>query len=182
MSFFTGQGDDGSTGILGEGRFSKSDVRFEMLGSLDETSAALGMARAQCSSPGLSEIIMQVQRDLYLMMAELAADEKNANRFRKIDSDKVTWLEGQISRLAETVTIPREFLLPGDHVGSAVLDFARTQVRKAERCVVAFCEQGGTSNGDVVRYLNRLSSLVFLMELAEIQSSGDKGPTLAKQL
>lgn len=182
MSFFTKQGDDGSTGILGEGRFSKGSLRFEVLGSLDETSAALGMARAQCKAPGMNEIITQVQRDLYTMMAELAADEKNASRFRKIDADKVAWLEEQISRLSEMVAMPREFLLPGDSIGSAAIDFARTQVRKAERRVVTFYEQGNVGNSEVVRYLNRLSSLIYLMELVEIQSTGREGPSLAKQV
>lgn len=180
MPFYTGKGDDGSTGILGEGRFSKSELRFEVLGSLDEASAALGMARAQCETVEITHILAQIQRDLYLMMAELAADEKNINRFRQIDAEKVRWLEEHINRLSAEVSIPREFLLPGDSIAAAALDFARTQVRKAERRVVAFFEQHRNDNGEVLRYLNRLSSLMFLLELVEIQSTGKQGPSLAK--
>lgn len=181
MAVFTGRGDDGTSGILGEGRFPKSDFRFEVVGSLDEASAALGLARAHCRVKEISKVILDVQRDLYWMMAELAADNENAHHFKKIDSKKIAWLEGLAHHYSSQAPVTKDFIVPGDSVESAALDVARTMVRKAERRVVAFSEQGGTSNSDLVRYLNRLSSLLYTLELVVIHTSGKEGPSLAKQ-
>ena len=79
-------GDDGSTGVLGEGRLPKYHARMETLGVLDEASAALGMARAQCKDPQTGRLLKEAQRDLYSIIAEAAATPENVQRFRKLDS------------------------------------------------------------------------------------------------
>src|SRR5919198_1333373 len=101
MSFYTSKGDDGTTSLLGEGRVAKYHVRIEAVGTLDESTAALGLARAQCRDPRASKILLEAQRDLYKLMAEVAATPENAEKFRFIDARRVTWLEGQTDELSK---------------------------------------------------------------------------------
>src|SRR5512146_3367765 len=103
MSFYTSKGDDGTTNLLGEGRVAKYHSRIEAIGTLDESSAALGLARAQCLDPRSSPILLEAQRDLYKIMAEVAATPENAERFRSMDAQRVTWLEQQTDELSSLV-------------------------------------------------------------------------------
>jgi len=178
--FYTETGDDGYTGLLGEGRVPKYDDRTEALGALDEASASLGMARATCQAPGMSELLIALQRDLYDLMAEVGATPENAARFRKIDAARVGWLETRTDALGDQVVLPREFILPGDTPGGAALSLARTVVRRAERRVARLLHNQQIENPQLLRYLNRLSSLCFVLELCENQSHGRATPTLAK--
>jgi cob(I)alamin adenosyltransferase len=178
--FYTGKGDDGYTGILGEGRVPKYHPRPEAVGSVDEATAALGMARAICKSPGTADLILTVQRDLYGLMAEVSAEPKNAARFRTIDSKKVTWLEEQIELLSNTLEPVTEFIVPGDSTGGAAMAGARADVRRAERRIAELIHQEMLENVELLRYLNRLSSLCFLLELLENKEAGKTESTLAK--
>ena len=179
MTFYTAKGDDGTTGLLGEGRVPKYHVRMEAIGALDEASAALGLARAQCSAPQAAPIILEAQRDLYKLMAEVASTPENASRFHFIDEARVKWLEEQTDELSKIVEMPKEFILPGDTLGGAALSMARAIVRRAERCVVSLFDDDEVANPDLQRYLNRLSSLCFVLELLENQNAGKK-TSLAK--
>ncbi len=178
---FSGQGDDGTTGLLGEGRIPKYDLRMEAIGAVDEASAALGVARSQCGQAENPVRILHVQRDLYHLMAELAATPETAARFHAIDAAAVRRLEEEIEAIEQSVRIPREFILPGDSAAGAALDLARTIVRRAERRVAEILARGDVSNPELVRYLNRLSSFLFLMELSENTAGGRENPTLAKE-
>ncbi len=178
--FYTRRGDDGSTGILGEGRVSKSDARIEALGAVDEATAALGMARAVCRSAEAAGCLVSIQRDLYAVMAEAAASVENREKFRSIDAARVKWLEEQTDWLSQKVDLPREFIVPGDSIAGAALDVARTAVRRAERRLVALSENGLLDNPDLLRYMNRLSSFCFVLELWENHLAGSSRPTLAK--
>lgn len=180
-TFYTKTGDDGFTGLLGEGRVPKEDPRLEAVGTLDEATAALGLARASCQDAHSAPLLLQVQRDLYGLMAEVAATPENASRFRSIAAEKVTWLEKQADQLSSQVEMPKEFIIPGDSPASAALALARTVVRRAERRVAQLVHAGELENLDVLRYLNRLSSLCFTLELVEIQAAGKTKPTLAKE-
>ena len=172
MAFYTAKGDDGTTGMLGEGRVPKYHARIEALGALDEASAALGVARTQVTAPETPAILVEVQRDLYKFMAEVAATPENAERFRAIDKARVSWLEQQTDSISSRVQIPKEFILPGDTAGGAALSFARAVVRRAERRVVLLFDEGEVKNPDLQRYLNRLSSLCFVLELLDNKSAG----------
>ena len=178
--FYTQTGDDGYTSLLGEGRSPKHAPRLEAVGAIDEASAALGMARAICLAPQTGPVLLAVQRDLYALMAEVAATPENAARFRKIDAQRVEWLEQQVDALDEWVTLPDEFILPGDAPASAAMALARTIVRRAERRVALLIHQESLENRQLLRYLNRLSSLCFALELLENQASGKAAPSLAK--
>lgn len=180
MDFYTRTGDDGTTGLLGEGRVPKTHPRIEALGALDESTATLGLARAQARDPRSSGILLETQRDLYKLMAEVAATAETAEQFHFIDAARVTWIESQIEQLSATVTMPREFILPGDSLAGAALSMARAIIRRAERRVVELLAGKEISNPDLVPYLNRLSSLCFVLELVENAAAGHD-TTLAKQ-
>lgn len=178
--FYTRTGDDGTTGLLGEGRTRKDAPRLEAVGTLDEANAALGVARSICKASLSPEILFPVQRDLYSLMAEVAATPENAARFRSIDAERVSWLEEQITALEAQVEPTNEFIVPGDTPAGASLDLARTVVRRAERRVTGLYLDGEIENSELLRYLNRLSSLCFVLELLENQEAGKEKPTLAK--
>jgi cob(I)alamin adenosyltransferase len=153
---------------------------MEAVGALDEANAALGVSRAACEDPRSREILLTTQRDLYGLMAEAAALPENAARFRSIDAERVAWLEAQIAAIEQTVPPMTDFIVPGDTPAGAALDLARTVVRRAERRLVALHRAGGIENPDLLRYVNRLSSLCFALELLENHRAAGQSPTLAK--
>jgi cob(I)alamin adenosyltransferase len=181
VAFYTGNGDDGYTGVLGAGRVPKEDLRIEALGTLDEVTAALGFARSVAYTSETALVILRIQRDLYLLMAEVAATPENAAQFRQIGEEHVAWLESQIDAIGRQVEMPKEFIVPGDTLPGAALSLARAIVRRAERRVAALLHQRNLENIEILRYLNRLSSLCFVLELRENQAGGKEKPTLAKK-
>lgn len=178
-STYTGTGDDGSTGLLGEGRVPKHHRRIAVCGDLDEASAALGLARALSRAAGVPDVLKTIQRDLYGLMAEVASLPENAARFRAIDTERVEWLEHVISRWEALVSVPAGFILPGDTPNGAAAALARTVVRRAERGVAELTHSGDLANPQLLRYLNRLSSLCFLLELLENKAGGVETATRA---
>lgn len=178
--FYTRTGDDGFTGLLGEGRVPKYHPRTETIGIIDEATSALGLARAVCLEQKHNEILLTAQRDLYSLMAEVAATPENATRFRIIDEKRVDWLETQTDSLSKNLEMPNEFIIPGDSHAGAALALSRTVVRRAERQVARLLHSGDIENPELLRYLNRLSSLCFVLELRENQAAGASTPTLAK--
>lgn len=178
--FYTRTGDDGFTSLLGEGRVAKYMPQPEAYGTVDEASAAMGVARATAQGELTRELLINAQRDLYKMMAELAATQQTAARFRSIDAGRVEWLEQQTDAVTAKVQLPKEFVVAGDTLAGAHLDLARTVVRRAERIVVHLVHDGLVENIHLVRYLNRLSSLLFVLELYENAIAGVDRTTLAK--
>ncbi len=179
-SFYTRNGDDGYTGLLGQSRVPKYHPRIEALGAVDEATAALGLARTISQSARTASLLLTVQRDLYHVMTELATPLENAALFRKVDSARVAWLEEQTDTLSLEVELPSEFIIPGDSPAGAAMAFARTVVRRAERQVAALLHLGEIENAELLHYLNRLSSLCFILELIENGQAGKSTPTLAK--
>ena len=169
---YTGTGDDGTTGLLGAERLPKHHPRLEALGALDEASAALGLARSLCQAPQSANLLLEVQRDLYALMAEIAATPEHAAQFRKLDPPRLAWLESQVDAIAALVPMLVEFILPGDSQAGAILDLARTIVRRAERRMAGLLDQGMVTNPVWLPYLNRLSSFLFALELLETKQSG----------
>jgi cob(I)alamin adenosyltransferase len=176
--FYTQTGDDGYTGRLGKGRLAKNDPIIEAIGTIDEATAALGFARARIKQSDTIETILEVQRDLYHLMAEISATEETAPHFRVVDEQRLAWLEGKIDTISSSVETPKDFILPGDTISGAALSLARTIVRRAERRVAELQLAKTFDNPYILPYLNRLSSLCFILELKENQSSG---LTLAKK-
>ena len=181
IQLYTRSGDDGFTGLLGEGRVAKYMPQPDAYGTVDEANAAMGIARASAQSDQTRQLLLSAQRDLYHLMAELAATQQAAAQFRMIDEARVNWLEEQTDALTAKVQLPREFVVPGDSLPGAYLDLARTVVRRAERIVVRLLHDGVIENEQLVRYLNRLSSLLFVLSLYENALAGVGQVTLAKE-
>lgn len=179
-AYYSRSGDDGTTGLLGKGRVPKYDLIPEVLGTIDEVTAHLGMARSFSQVSETQEALLKIQRDLYGMMSETAAAPENREKFHAIGPEQVGWIEAQVDRLSLLVEVPGEFIVPGDSQAGAALDVARTVVRRAERRMAELAHRREGLNPDLLRYLNRLSSLVFVMELRENQVAGKSKPTLAK--
>jgi cob(I)alamin adenosyltransferase len=166
MNFYTARGDQGQTDLLGE-RVAKDDARIGLIGELDETTSSIGLGRAMAHVPGTNDRLKAVQRDLYQIMAELAFTDATRPDTLHFGPERTDWLEAEIDGLAATIELPREFVLPGETVASGALDVARTVARRAERQAVSLQREGIVANPEIVRYLNRLSSLLFMLARAE---------------
>ena len=179
MRIYTKTGDDGTTGLLYGGRISKSDPAAEAYGSVDETVAALGVVRAASHSPVLNRIVLRLQRELFVVGADLATNPGERHKLKAgvslVTEEMVTGLEELIDRNVEQHPLPQEFVVPGANPVSAALDVARTQCRRAERRSVELREAGRAVSGEAVRYLNRLSDLLFV--LARWQAGGPEEPS-----
>jgi len=169
----TGTGDTGYTGLLGAERVPKYDPRPDTFGTVDEATSALGLARAMTKDARMKEIIYRVQNELYLLMGELATTPENYEKMGlRMTAEYVQWLEQTEELLKQEVEIPNKFIIPGDTPDGAALDLARTIIRRAERMAVKLLHDGIIQNGEVVRYLNRLSDLVFILaRYIEVKSS-----------
>ena len=179
--FYRGSGDDGYTGLLGPERVPKYDLRPEAYGTVDEAQAAIGIARASGCISRTEEILLAIQRDLYVLMAELAAAGDDDSVFAgSVSSEHLGWLEDQIAQFEDRIKLSREFVVPGDSQPGAALHLARTIVRRAERHAVRLAHDGVLTNHTVIRYLNRLSSLLYVLAIAEDQEATGRGTTLAK--
>lgn len=169
----TGTGDTGYTGLLGEQRVPKYDPRPDTFGTVDEATSALGLARALTSDTKVKQIIYQVQQELYLLMGELATPPENYEKMGlRMTPEHVQRLEQVENALKAEVEIPNKFIIPGDSPDGAALDLARTIIRRAERMAVKLLHDGVIQNGEVVRYLNRLSDMIFILaRYIEVKSS-----------
>lgn len=179
--FYTKSGDDGFSGRLGEGRVPKNHPIIDALGTIDEASASLGMARAQTQDDSTNNLLLEIQRDLYHIMAEVSATPENAAKFRVIDDLKIRWLEEMTDTIGSSVRAPKEFIVPGDSPSGAAFALARSIVRRAERRVADLHFAGEIENENLLGYLNRLSSLCFVLELRENQRADRSTQTLAKK-
>jgi cob(I)alamin adenosyltransferase len=178
MPFYTRLGDEGYTDLLG-GRVPKYDLRPETYGTIDEATSCIGYARAIASSDRTRSMLIDVQRDLYLMMAELAfAPEMRQGKYH-ISAEHVSRIEQETDGLEADVPLPPHFILPGDSPSGAMLDVARTVIRRAERLAVRLAHEGQIDNEHVLAYLNRLSSLLFILGRFEDREAGVT-PTRAK--
>jgi len=166
MRIYTARGDTGQTDLLGE-RVEKDDPRIDVIGTLDETTSSIGLGRALARVPETNDRLKTVQRDLYQVMAELAFTDETRPDSLHFAADRTSWLESELERLSAAIELPREFVLPGETAAGAALDVARTVSRRAERQAVALTREGVIGNPEIVRSLNRLSSLLFMLARAE---------------
>ena len=164
---YTKTGDDGTTGLGSGERRPKYDLRVAAYGTVDETNAAIGVARLHLSSePDVAAILLRVQNDLFDLGADLAApdnpDKPNRERLRVTDG-QVERLEKDIDQLNEALSPLTSFVLPGGEAAAAHLHLARTVCRRAERLAVELAARPDEKVGaPAVRYLNRLSDLLFV--------------------
>jgi cob(I)alamin adenosyltransferase len=161
---YTKKGDDGTTGLLYGGRVRKDSQLPEAYGTVDEAQAVLGVTRAHAASSGeLDGLIIPIERDLYVLMAELATLPENRTKLvagsTSVTTAMVERLERTIDDLGSRFEPPTEFVVPGETMVAAWLDLGRTVVRRAERCAL----EAAPPPSLVVPYLNRLSDLLWTM-------------------
>lgn len=171
---YTKYGDGGETSLLYGGRVSKNDLHTEAYGITDEAVSTMGLARALSEDSKVKDVLIDVQRELFAIAAELATDPQRYDMFKRhfkpVTPEMVTRLEGLIDELEEETEMPNVFIIPGGSPASAAIDMARCVVRTGERRVVALREDGKLTNPEVLRYLNRLGDLLFV--LARYQDRG----------
>jgi cob(I)alamin adenosyltransferase len=174
MPIYTRTGDDGTTGLLFGGRVPKDSPVIETNGAVDEAQAALGLVRAEVERGSeLDELLVQLERDLYVLMGEVATAPDNRGKLKPgvtlVTPEMVEALEARIDDLSGRFPPIRDFVIPGHDRVSAGLDLARTVARRAERAALARFQPPGETVA--VRYLNRLSDLLWTM--ARWQEHGD---------
>jgi cob(I)alamin adenosyltransferase len=169
----TGKGDDGSTGLLYGGRIPKDDLRTDAYGAVDEAVAALGVGRAALRDAGLvdlGELVLRLQRELFVVGAELATNPSAADRLQdgvtRVSEQMLEGLESELARLETHLEMPREFVVPGESAASAALEVARTVVRRAERRIVTVEREATVAGSWVVPYVNRLADLLWVLARA----------------
>jgi cob(I)alamin adenosyltransferase len=164
---YTKTGDDGTTGLLYGGRIPKSDLVTEAYGTTDEAVAMLGLARSLSDDEALAADLLTLQRELFVVGADLACNPKERKKLESdvsmVTSKMVARLERRIDDLVTERPLPEAFIVPGANPASATLDVARAVVRRAERHVVGLEAAQRTVNPEVRRYLNRLSDLLFVL-------------------
>jgi cob(I)alamin adenosyltransferase len=164
---YTKTGDDGTTGLLYGSRVPKSDLVTEAYGTTDEAVAALGMARALAGDDAMAADLLTLQRELFVVGADLAANPRERGKLEPevslVTDGMIGRLERRIDDLVAQRALPSTFIVPGANAASAAIDVARSVVRRAERAVVALDQAQREVNPEVRRYLNRLSDLLFVL-------------------
>jgi cob(I)alamin adenosyltransferase len=173
------RGDTGLTDLLDIVDLPKSDLRFEVLGSLDEASSALGVVRAGGANPETRELILEIQRDLCWMMSELAEVSSDERHPPHITDDRLEFLEEAYFELTAEYPLTAAFTVPGDSMVGALLHLARSIIRRAERHVTSLDRITPLPNPNIIPYLNRLSTLVYAVALAEEVRTGIPEPNVA---
>lgn len=166
----TRRGDDGTTTLLGAGRLAKDDKRIVLLGDIDEASTSLGLARAEAEDKEIKELLLELQRLLYRVMGDVAMPEE-ANAVGPGDLERI---DEVLESWRERTEIPEEFVVPGESKLGALLDFARSVVRRVERSMVGVGLV--QDHPDALAVVNRFSDLLFVAARnADGKSSLSKG-------
>jgi len=172
---YTRTGDDGTTGLLHGGRISKADPAAEACGTVDEAVALLGLARTLSEDGGLRDGLLGIQRELFVVGADLAANPAARSKLKAgvslVTDTMVKRLETWIDELVLAHPLPNAFVVPGANAVSAALDVSRSVVRRAERRAVEMRDGGAEVNEAVLHYLNRLSDLLFVLARVEAGES-----------
>jgi cob(I)alamin adenosyltransferase len=169
VSIVTKTGDKGETSLMYGRRLSKADPRVDAYGCIDELTAALGLARSLSTDKFISNEIFTAQKDLIVVMGELATAPGDRERYVK-DGFQLTTAE-MVDRITAAIfelekdksLYPKDWVIPGGAKVSAALDFARTTCRRAERHITAFSSGEDEFNPEILRYLNRLSDLCWIL-------------------
>ncbi|NNN11264.1 MAG: cob(I)yrinic acid a,c-diamide adenosyltransferase [Acidimicrobiaceae bacterium] len=164
MKIYTKKGDDGSTGLLYGGRTLKNSYAIELNGAVDEAQSAIGLVRAEATDE-IAQICLGIEKDLWLLMAEVATLPENRRKLESsgsmVKASMISSLEEMIDAFEGRFEMPKEFVIPGQNRISALLDVARTTVRRAERYSVDFTQ--AIPDTLVGAYLNRLSDLLWML-------------------
>lgn len=167
MSIVTKTGDDGTTSLMYGRRVPKSHPRVRAYGAVDELNAALGMARTATEQHFVKENLLAVQKDLIILMGELATSIEDLERYQRDGYSLVTpeltaKLEKLVAEIEARESSFKGWAVPGNNISSAALDIARTVCRRAEREICSLQQNGELRNPEILIYLNRLADLLWL--------------------
>ncbi|MFH1701180.1 MAG: cob(I)yrinic acid a,c-diamide adenosyltransferase [Candidatus Zixiibacteriota bacterium] len=162
MKIYTKTGDKGTTGLLGGQRAGKDDVRLHAYGSVDECNAIIGLARAGKLDPDIDEKLSSIQNLMFIVGADLATPEDKKTVIDRIQEKDIELLEKWIDGLESELPELKQFIIPTGTTEAIYLQLARTVCRRAERWTVALLKEDGSASL-VLKYLNRLSDLFFVM-------------------
>jgi len=162
MSIATKRGDGGQTGLAGGIRVSKTALRVEAYGTIDELNSALGVARSQCPDRDVSERTKRIQRELFQIGSGLATPLESKKPQVEVSPEMVEELTRQVHEIENIEGLLSDWSLPGENPAGAFYDQARTICRRAERCIVRLIESGESIQPNVLAYTNRLSDLLWL--------------------
>lgn len=167
-NLYTKTGDKGQTSLVGGSRVSKSDLRVECYGTVDEMSSALGLARSLSKREYVKETIHHIQERLFLLGAELASDEKGLKKLKDVINEAdVTFLENVADKCTETNGLQRSFVVPGENPVSGALHVARTVVRRCERNMIRLSAETEVRE-ILLKFVNRLSDATYALALLEV--------------
>lgn len=173
-SIATERGDAGETGLIGDQRVSKADARVEAYGTIDELGAQMGFARSICDDAEVSALTKEIQRELFSVAGSVANPRATEKTPPDVTPEMTARLTAEVHRIESLPGILSDWSLPGDHAAAAAYDVARTVCRRAERCVVRLSEAGEDVSLEVIKYLNRLSDLLWLVgRLLELRAGVD---------
>jgi len=161
MKIYTKTGDDGNTGLQGDFRISKSHSRIMAYGTVDEANAAIGIVLTNTLDDDIRQVLTQIQNELFLLGSDLSNQNLNDLKNR-ISLDRVEKLEEFIDKFELELSPITNFILPGGNVAAAQIHQVRTIVRRAETLVVKLSDKNEI-NSNCIKYLNRLSDLMFVM-------------------
>lgn len=163
MKIYTKKGDTGETSLFGAGRVFKTSLRIQAYGTVDELNTCIGLARAHDLSETGDEICHRLQNELFILGADLATPPTAKATVKRIQSNNVTDIEKDIDTLEESLDPLNYFILPGGSKTGALLHLSRTVCRRAERITLECRESGEELSNEVIKYLNRLSDLLFVL-------------------
>jgi len=161
-SIATKKGDSGQTSLTGGQRVSKSSIRVEAYGTVDELNSAMGFARSICEDANLRDRTRAIQRELFQVGSALATPPENRNGKPPLNAAMIDALTDLVHELEAVEGMLSDWSIPGEHAAAAAYDVARTVCRRAERCVVRLIDTGELVDANVLPYLNRLSDLLWL--------------------
>lgn len=165
---YTRTGDKGSTGLFGGSRISKDDVRIEAYGTMDEAQAFIGLAASLTKDEEIRNILLHIEERIYVLEAELASDDRGKNMLKdKVEQSDIDQMEKQIDHYLQIVGKQTKFVIPGRNPASAALHTARAVVRRGERRIVTYEGQDPGLRPEVVKFVNRLSDLLFTLARVE---------------
>lgn len=174
---YTGKGDDGTTALSGGQRVAKDALRVAAYGTVDELNATIGMALSAGLADALIEPLSRIQNELFHLGSDLSFREEDKEKYDipEIEARHVAKLENLIDYFVDEVGVLQNFILPGGSAGASHLHLARTVCRRAERDVVSLAREEAVGPF-VLRYLNRLSDLLFAMARYENKQRGVHEP------
>lgn len=174
MSIATKRGDGGQTSLAGGIRVSKSDLRVEAYGTIDELNSFLGFARSICQNKSIAEQTETIQKTLFRLGSALATPPEGAKKAPKISDEDVEFLTTLVYEIEQKDGIISDWSLPGGHPEAAAYEITRTVCRRAERAVIRLQEAGVAVEASILAYLNRLSDLLWLYgRLIELEAGVD---------